>query len=127
METDFPASGPQARTNANSPKHILEHPIVKVFEFILACLGVVLAVVFYNESRFRKEPYFYVDPTRSILVNRELAIGQKLSVTFDGRAAQHGDITAIQCYFWNAGRAPIHSADTLQPVRLALEAGSEIL
>jgi hypothetical protein len=127
METEAPASGPQPRTDANSTKQLLDHPIVKVLEFILACLGVVLAVVFYYQSRFRKEPYFYVDPTRSILVNRELAIGQKLSVTFESRAAQHGDITAMQCYFWNAGRASIHSVDTLQPVKLALEAGNEIL
>src|ERR1700730_7863875 len=106
MVTGSPAPITPSIPNAPRYRRVLDHPGFRLFESVLAVLGIVLAIFFYYQSRFRREPYFYVDPTRNILVNRELAIGDKLSVTFAGRPTQHGDITAMQCYFWNAGRAP---------------------
>jgi hypothetical protein len=94
---------------------------------LIGVVGVLLAIVFFFESRAVREPYFYSEPERTILVNRELAIGQKLSVSYAGSVSNSGDIAAVQCYFWNAGRTPIHNQDVLEPIKLDLEAGSEIL
>jgi len=123
------SDGPQLSSlpNVSGYRQILDHPGFRMFEFLLALLGTLLAIFFYYQSKSRKEPYFYVDPTRNILVSRELSIGDKLTVTFDGRPAPRGDITAMQCYFWNAGRTAIHGIDTLQPIKLRLDPGNEIL
>jgi hypothetical protein len=103
------------------------HPLVNALSVLIGVVGVLLAIVFFFKSQAVREPYFYSESERTVLVNRELAIGQKLSVSYAGSVSNSGDITAVQCYFWNSGRAPIHNQDILKPIKLVLEAGSEIL
>jgi hypothetical protein len=103
------------------------HPLVNVLSLAIGVVGILLASFFYLKSKASREPYFYLEPERTILVNRDLAIGQKLAVSYDGYTGATGDITAVQCYFWNAGGTPIHSQDVLEPIAVALPVGNEIL
>jgi hypothetical protein len=103
------------------------HPVVNGLSLIFGVGGILLGAIFYIESRAYREPYYYLEPERTILVNRELAIGGKLTVSYAGYASPAGDITAVQCYFWNAGASPIHGQDILQPIKLVLGPGTQIL
>ena len=110
-----------------STQHWYTHPAVNIVSLTLAAGGVLLAIFFYLQSRSYREPYFYLEPERTVLVNRELAIGEKLTVSYAGFANPNGDITAFQCYFWNAGTSPIHAQDVLQPIQVVLQPGTHVL
>ncbi len=103
------------------------HPLVGFVAMIVGIAGVILAVLFYYKSRVERQPFFYVESARNIIVNRELAVGEKLSVSFEGQPTGAVNITAMQCYFWNAGRGSIRESDILLPMRLVLQQGTEIL
>jgi hypothetical protein len=54
------------------------HPIVNIFSLVVGLIGVLLASIFYYESRAEREPYYSLEPERTVLVNRALAVGDKL-------------------------------------------------
>jgi hypothetical protein len=50
----------------------------------------------------------------------------KLTVAYENNPTV-GDISVVQLYFWNAGDKPIHSQDVLEPLKLVLDPGAQIL
>ena len=90
-------------------------------------IGLVLAVFFYLHSRREREPYFYIQPTRTSIVDRGLAVGERLKILYDNQPLKATNVTAMQMQFWNAGREPIRRSDVLLPIRMTFPKGGEIL
>jgi hypothetical protein len=105
----------------------MRHPVVGVMELVIGLIGIMLAVLFYLGSRVERKPYYHIEPTRNVIVNRELAVGQQLTVLLGGQSLSANNVTAMQCHFWNGGRATIRPENVLQPIKLVLGNGAEIL
>lgn len=107
------------------------HPLFHWISLAIGIIGIALAVVFYLDSVRERLPTFYVSPSRSIIVDRQLSIGDKLQVSYEGYPLKADRIAAVQCQFWNAGSEPIHggsgNGNILKPIKIELSEGSEIL
>ena len=111
---------------ADSSKYWYNHPSVNAVSLLVGLVGVLLAIIFYYKSKAEREPYFSFDPQRTVLVNRALAVGDKLTVAYENNPIV-GNISVVQCYFWNDGSKPIHSQDVLEPLKVVLDPGAKIL
>lgn len=103
------------------------HPIFHWISLAIGIVGIILAAVFYFNSERERSPMFYVQSGRNIIVNRNLAIGSKLQILYDGVLIDATEVTAVQCQFWNAGREPIRADDVLEPIKIVLGRGAQIL
>jgi len=103
------------------------HPAFQLASFTVGILGFVLACFFYFRGQRERKPVYVVQPIRNIIVNRALAVGQRLAVLYDGRSLEAQNVTALQCTFWNAGGEPIKATDIEIPIKLFLPRGAEIL
>jgi hypothetical protein len=96
---------------------------LSIASVLIGMIGVLLAVIFYIHGQKEREPFYFVQPTRNVIVNRDRSIGDKLSITYKGQPLEAANVTALQVYFWNAGREPIKSSDILLPLKVVLDDG----
>jgi len=90
---------------------------------LVGVIGVLLAVIFYFRAQREREPFYFIQSTRNVIVNRDRSIGDKLSITYKGQPLDTTNVAALQVFFWNAGREPIKAADVLIPLRVVLDGG----
>ena len=98
-----------------------------LFSILLATLGIGLAIYFYLQSQKEREAVLYVESIRTQFVDISSEGASKLEVLFEGKPLGRKNVTAIQLYFWNAGKESIEHADVLQPIEIDLFSADEIL
>jgi hypothetical protein len=113
------------------PPHLLRtltnHPAFQLASFIIGVTGITLAVFFYFHSKHERQPWYYVQPTRTSIVDRGLAVGEKIKILYNGEPLDATNVSALQIQFWNAGLEPIRSTDVLLPIKLLLPEYTQIL
>ncbi len=77
-----------------------------------------LSVLFYLRSVKKPVPAYGVHPLRVRIVDPSHMPEHRLEVFHEGRSLTGQHVTAATVYFWNAGRAPIRSADVLKQFRI---------
>ncbi len=74
-------------------------------------IGLGASYYFYRQSIREREPYFIVDPQRTVVIDAAKIKKTPFRVTrLEGEIIE-GDISALQFFFWNAGKETINGAD----------------
>jgi hypothetical protein len=102
-------------------------PTLNVVSFALGLLGIVLAIFFYVHGKVDRSVAYHVEPARNIIINRELSIGEKISVLYKDQKLNGASVIAVQCQVWNAGNSSLWPTNILAPLRLKLGPGAELL
>lgn len=101
----------------------------RVLEFVAyACtlVSVPLAIYFYYQSVSERAPMYYVSPQRTRIVDTSIPAPSQLQVLYRGKDL-NANVSAVTLYIWNDGKLPIKAEDVLEPLKVQLEAGCEIL
>jgi hypothetical protein len=101
------------------------NPLLGVASFIIAIIGIVLAVIFYLKSKKIKSPYYAI---RSINLIKDLISKiESLEMLFRGKPIKNLTVTKIA--FWNAGNDTINYQDIphTEPLTINVKEGIEIL
>mgnify|MGYP001130975202 CR=1 FL=1 len=101
------------------------NPWLSIVSFIIAILGVALAIIFYIKGKKVKLPYYAV---RSINIVRDSGSWiDSLKIHYSGQLIENLTVTKIA--FWNAGRDTIDSRDiaSAEPLTVRVKEGYKIL
>lgn len=96
-----------------------------LLSFLIAIIGVIMAIFFYYRSKKVKSPCYAIE---SINVVKDLESKiDSLEVLYDGKPVKNLTVTRIA--FWNAGKDTINSEDipTAKPLIVSIEGGGKIL
>src|ERR1700757_30692 len=94
---------------------------------LVAAVGIGVAYYFYQEAREDRAPIFVVDPNRVEILSAERAATAPIRVLRRDGVPIQGDIYAVRFFIWNAGKRSIRPENVLEPIRIGLGPGSEIL
>jgi len=98
---------------------------------ISSIISIVITIVFgyyflYVGIRERK-PTFYVDPTRTTILDRENAANAPLMLLKSNGDTITADVTSIYFYFFNQGEETIKQENIYAPLKIKLSDQAEIL
>lgn len=101
------------------------NPVVTLGSFILAVLGIILAIVFYIRSQKNKTPCF--EGSSNTLIEGLHKSLDGLEIHYKGQSQER--ITVTKIVFWNAGKDTIDSSDLveLDQLRVATPKSIDIL
>lgn len=86
----------------------------------------VIGLYHYYESVQERLPTYYVSPTRARIVDTSIPAPPQLQVLYRGKDL-NANVSAATVYLWNAGKLPLKAEDVLEPVKIDLEPGCEII
>jgi hypothetical protein len=104
----------------------------RVMDYLGICFGIttvvslILAYYWHGQSIQERAPTYHVSPTRARIVDTSVPAPPQLQVLYKGKGL-NANVSAAIVYFWNDGKLPIKSEDVLEPVKIELEPGCEIL
>ncbi|MEW6601416.1 MAG: hypothetical protein AB1499_10645 [Nitrospirota bacterium] len=83
-------------------------------------IGITSSFYFYRLSIASREPVFIADPVRARIIDSTQTAKANLSVISLSGELVKGDVSSIQFYFWNKGKASIKKTDILRPLKIYL-------
>jgi len=89
-------------------------------------ISVPLALYLYFQQIQERAPTYYVSPERTRIVDASIPAPSQLQVLYKGRDLK-ANVSTVTVYLWNDGKLPIKADDVLEPLKIELELGSEIL
>ena len=92
----------------------------------IAPISLALAIYYHYQSVQERAPTYYVSPARARIVDTTVPALPQLQVLYSGKVL-NTNVSATIVYFWNDGKLPIKAEDVLEPLRIELESGCEIL
>ena len=98
---------------------------------ISSTISIAITIVFgyyflYLGNRERK-PTFYLDPTRTIILDKANAANAPLQLLKSNGEAIHADVTSVYFYFFNQGTETIKRENVYEPLKIVLGDKAEIL
>lgn len=107
-------------------KHIWK--ILTVLFGLASMASLVLYLFFPDLSSPKRDPKFFVDRTRSIILHGESMEDAPITVYKHDSVRINSSVCAATFYLWNAGEQPIEPSDVLSPIQVYLGSpGAEIL
>lgn len=92
----------------------------------IAPISLCLAVYYHYQSMQERVPTYSVSPTRARIVDTSVPAPAQLQVLYKGKDL-NSNVSAATVYFWNDGKLPIKAEDVLEPLRIDLDPGTEII
>lgn len=92
----------------------------------IAPVSLGLAVYYHYQSVQERAPTYYIGPARARIVDTSIPAPPQLQILYKGKDL-NANVSAAIVYFWNDGKLPIKAEDVLEPVKVELEPGCEIL
>jgi hypothetical protein len=91
-----------------------------IVSITIGIIGLLLGVFFYFKSVSVPEPVFLLDPVRTSIVDSGRFLEAPLRVVDVSGKPIRGDVSSVRFYFWNNGRASVHSGEILEPITVTL-------
>jgi len=102
--------------------------LLELFFGAVGVVGLVLFIFFPELSTQKRNPKYYVDPVRTVIINKANIKEAPLKVIKPGGIEVTSSVTAIRIFIWNDGKREINSSDILTPLRVIIDSNqSEIL
>ena len=92
----------------------------------LAPISLTLAIYYHYQSVQERGPTYVVSSARTRIVDVSVPAPPQLQVLYKGKDLRT-DVSAAGVYFWNDGKLPIKTEDVLDPLKVEIEPGSEII
>ena len=118
-----PATPPEPTPTKNTGRFMVYFTVLCG---IVTLASFAFALYWYFQSKQEREPSFCVNPARVRIVDTSVQVPPQLKVLYKGRDL-NANVSAATLYLWNAGKSPIRTEDILEPIKLELEPGCEIV
>jgi len=105
-------------------KRFIGNPYLAFLSFLLAVVGIIIAVYFYNLSKEERELKYYLDPVRTIIYRNTQVSDIEIYVN---KVKRNIDMTAVQIALWNSGEKSIKSENILENIIIKSEPEVEIV
>lgn len=86
----------------------------------------LVAIYFFLQTREKRNPTFYVDPNRTIIVSKKVTEKKDMEVYYKKRLIKDNGVTAVRIFFWNSGNLAIKKDHILQDILLEMDTEVEI-
>jgi hypothetical protein len=100
--------------------------VLEVTSVTVGIVGLALAFYWHAESVQKRAPTYYVSPERTTIVDTSVPTPSRLQILYKGRSVNQ-NVSGVIVYLWNDGNLPIRTEDVLEPIRVQLSPGCEIL
>lgn len=97
---------------------------------ISIAITIVFGYYFIYVGEKQREPTFYVDPIRTMIIDKETAENAPLKLlkaSNDTTIAINADVVSAYCYFFNQGQETIKRENVYAPIKIKVDTGAEIL
>lgn len=97
---------------------------------ISIAITIVFGYYFIYVGEKQREPTFYVDPIRTMIIDKENAEDAPLKLlkaSNDTTVAINADVVSAYCYFFNQGQETIKRENVYAPIKIKVDTGAEIL
>ena len=101
-----------------------------ISSIISIAITIVFGYYFIYVGERHREPTFYVDPIRTMIIDKENAADAPLKLlkaSNDTAVAINADVVSAYCYFFNQGQETIKRENVYSPVKIKVDTGAEIL
>lgn len=103
---------------------IFSHPYMAAFSLLVGVIGTIYGVVSYYSSLVNRDLCVSQHPVRSVFEPSKVI--KELSLVWDGKPLDQ-TAAVVQIAVWNRGREDIQGSDVLEPLRITLPEGCEVL
>lgn len=90
-------------------------------------ITIIFGYYFLYVGEKQREPTFYVDPLRTMIIDRANAADAPLQLLKPNHDTITADVSSVYFYFFNQGRETIKRENIYSPLKVKLDTGSEIL
>jgi hypothetical protein len=108
-------------TSAQRSKDIIISSIISI------AITIVFGYYFLIVGDKEREPTFYVDPVRTVIVDKTNAAEAPLRLLKPNNDTIQSDVVSAYFYFFNQGKATIKRENIYAPLKVKLDTGAEIL
>ncbi len=101
-----------------------------ISSIISIAITIVFGYYFIYVGERHREPTFYVDPIRTMIIDKETAADAPLKLlkaSRDTTATITSDVVSAYCYFFNQGQETIKRENVYAPIKIKVDTGAEIL
>jgi hypothetical protein len=100
--------------------------LLEITSVAVGVIGLALAFYWHAQSVQQRVPTYYVSPERTTIVDTSVPAPSQLQILYKGKNINQ-NVSAVIVYLWNDGKLPIRADDVLEPIRIQLSPGCEIL
>jgi hypothetical protein len=101
-----------------------------ISSFISIAITIIFGYYFIYVGEKQREPTFYVDPIRTMIIDKENAADAPLKLlkaSNDTIVSINADVVSAYCYFFNQGAETIKRENIYSPIKIKVDTGAEIL
>jgi hypothetical protein len=116
---------PAKNTTTGGPSHRSKDIIIS--SVISIAITIVFGYYFLYLGNRERKPTFYLDPTRTTILDKANAANAPLQLLKSNGDTIHADVTSVYFYFFNQGTETIKRENVYEPLRIVLNDKAEIL
>jgi hypothetical protein len=117
----MPAKNPSSTTTSHRTKDIIISSIISI------AITIVFGYYFLYIGNRERKPTFYLDPTRTTILDKINAANAPLMLLKSNGDTIHADVTSVYFYFFNQGSETIKQENVYEPLKIVLRDKAEIL
>jgi len=117
----MPAKNPSTTTTSHRSKDIIISSVISI------AITIVFGYYFLYIGNRERKPTFYLDPTRTTILDKINAANAPLMLLKSNGDTIHADVTSVYFYFFNQGSETIKRENVYEPLKIVLRDKAEIL
>ena len=117
----MPAKSPSTTTTSHRSKDIIISSVISI------AITIVFGYYFLYIGNRERKPTFYLDPTRTTILDKINAANAPLMLLKSNGDTIHADVTSVYFYFFNQGSETIKRENVYEPLKIVLRDKAEIL
>ena len=87
----------------------------------IGIIGIFLAIFFYFKSQKYREPVFLVNPTRTVIIDKENISKAPIKIFRNDGTEIKNDLSLVIFYFWNRGELAIKREHLLSTLKIIVD------
>ncbi len=122
------SKNPTPTTSVKNPDPLrLRSKDIIISSFISITITIVFGYYFLYIGNRDRKPTFYVDPTRTVILDKKSVGNAPLLLLKSNGDTIHADVTSVYFYFFNQGKETIKQQNIYAPLRVAMGDHAQIL
>ena len=117
----MPARNTSTSTTSHRSKDIIISSVISI------AITIVFGYYFLYIGNRERKPTFYLDPTRTIILDKAHAANAPLHLLKSNGDTIRADVTSVYFYFFNQGSETIKRENVYEPLKIVLRDKAEIL
>lgn len=92
-----------------------------IISLVFTLAGLITSIYFYYQSVSFREPFFVINPVRTVIVDSQHVNNSKIKIIDSQGKLINNPVVAVQLYFWNAGNQSIKKENILDDLIINID------